>query len=251
MLITAGSTETGMLLARPRVIMPREYASIDESTSAALPNHDQERQLNAEKAVSAEPEIVGQDLPKLELLATLIGAGKDRKACIRNLESGRQRMYSRGETVCSFTVSRIESGEVLLMNDAGITMSLVTNRPKKAGEVASHNNWIIQVADNKSVIRKDLLIRNAGEIIRSAGRVCVYPYARGDITGLQVITMPPDSIFAQSGLLPNDVIQAVNNQPVNTYQQALQIARKLPSQQKIEIKLVRNGKQMLMSFLMD
>lgn len=178
----------------------------------------------------------------LELLGTAFGSAKDPIAFIKDIRSGKQGIYRNGNILKGAKITQIKLGEVMLdMNGKPISLKLKrfarasTQKGKKAALVE-------MVSDSEILIDKEGLARQPDTVINALKEIKIKPYYKAEkIEGLIITGVTEDSIFAQAGLSDRDIITAVNNQKIDSYQRALQIFSKAKSQAEIRVNLQRNG----------
>jgi S1-C subfamily serine protease len=133
-------------------------------------------------------------------------------------------------------------GEVIGMNTAiiqgaqGIGFAIPMNTVQQiaqelitTGEV-EHPYLGVQMVTLTPEIKQQLEIESDGQIKVAADR------------GVLVIRVVPNSPAAAAGIRAGDVIQAINNQPVNTTEQVQQLVEKGSVGSQLQIQVQRNGR---------
>jgi S1-C subfamily serine protease len=133
-------------------------------------------------------------------------------------------------------------GEVIGMNTAiiqgaqGLGFSIPINTVQKIAQQlitkgqVEHPYLGVQMVTLTPEVKQKLEIESNGQIQLPADR------------GVLIIRVVRDSPAATAGLRAGDVIQAVNNQPVNTTEQVQQLLEKSSVGSQLPIQLQRNGK---------
>jgi type II secretion system protein C len=250
--ITLAAIEVWALLSRPKIAVNNPiFAVVEDKTEiasvASLPRNDNNIIIedNTCETKSAEkPEL------KLELIGTAIGNIKDPIAFIKDLETSKQGIYKLGYKIKEAKIIRIAKGEVEL-DLKGIKQTL---RLRGAGsDYASANSAaIISVNGDNIVMSRNALLNETGKILESAKKIKIKPFGESkQVVGMQVEGVANDSLIAQAGIHDKDVVTAVNNQKIDSYQKALQVFSKVRNQAEIKVSLLRNGETKQLNYRFD
>jgi general secretion pathway protein C len=76
----------------------------------------------------------------------------------------------------------------------------------------------------------------------------VIPGTGGQVAGFRFVSIQPGSIYEKLGFKPDDVIKAVNGEPVNSPTKAMELYQTLKTENKIEMTVERNGRDETMTY---
>jgi type II secretion system protein C len=177
---------------------------------------------------------------KLELVGTAVGNSKDPIAFIKDLDTNKQGIYKVGNMINTAKVIRIAKG-VVDLDVNGISMSIeVKNR--RAQNTLPATGAIVSVSGDEIVMSRMELLKAAGSIITTAKKMKIKPYSQSDkVMGMKLEGVDKGSLIEQAGIHDKDVLTAINNQKIDSYQKALQVFRKVHKQNEIKISLLREG----------
>jgi general secretion pathway protein C len=68
------------------------------------------------------------------------------------------------------------------------------------------------------------------------------------VAGFRFVSIQPGSIYEKLGFKPDDVIKAVNGEPVNSPTKAMELYQTLKTENKIEMTVERNGRDETMTY---
>ncbi len=228
-----------VLFCRPKIVyQPQTSEKSDILTGNSI-------QANAPKTV---PDVAfEQSIPafslalRLELVGTAVGNEKDPIAFIKDLDTNKQGIYKTGSMINDARVVRIAKG-IVDLDVAGIPMSIEV-RNRKVQNTATAGGSIVSVQGDEIVISRTELFKAAGSIITTAKKVKLQPYAQADqVLGMKVEGVDKGSVIEQAGIKDKDVVTAINNQKIDSYQKALQVFKKVRKSSEIKISLLREGK---------
>ena len=101
-----------------------------------------------------------------------------------------------------------------------------------------------RIVDRRAVW--DALKDHPFEVVREAGLQPVF--ASGQLVGVQLASVPEDSVLRRGGFQAGDVVRAVNGQPVTNPTLVLQLPLKLQSADVIEVQVERNGQPLTLTY---
>lgn len=180
--------------------------------------------------------------PALELLGTLIFSPKDRAAYIRDIQAGTQGTYRIGAVIRGAAITSIEKGKVEI-TFAGVRTILSVGGIASLRTAGLNEAVIASAHGNEVTISRRGLISKTDALVAAFSAVSLTPCGAGDgMNGMIIGDIPDDSIFAAAGLRNNDIVTMINNQPVNSYQKALQIALKAGRAAEIRVTILRAGR---------
>lgn len=232
------------ILIKPKIVLKGD-------TSLNLPLEITGREVSPVVLREVSPvEAGGEVSPSLELLGTAIGNTKDPIAFIKDLETGKQGIYKLGNTIKEAKIIRITKGAVdLEINGTKQTLWL-----RKAGSnyAAVNNPAILSVDGENIIVSRNALLNETGNIIESVKQVKIKPYCESQqVIGMSIEGVAQDSLIAQVGIRDKDVVTAINNQKIDSYQKALQVFNKVRNQSEIKVSLMRNGETKYLNYRFD
>ena len=176
----------------------------------------------------------------LELVGTAVGNAKDPIAFIKNMDTNRQGIYKIGYRIDDAKVVRIAKGIVDLDVNGKLMTIEVKDRKEQATPPAT--GAILSVSNDEIVMSRMALLSAAGSILTSAKKMRIQPYSDANkVVGMKVEGVDKGSIIEQAGIHNKDVLTAINDQKIDSYQKALQVFKKVRKQSEIKISLLREG----------
>ena len=200
-----------------------------------------------EKTVASIPEEL-----QLELLGTALGNVKDPIAFIKDLTTGKQKIYRKGRSVRGFVLAKISMGEVTFERDNQRQILRLSDRAMAWSNIEPDNTPIIATQGTQIVVNKQGALRQVAKIYRTLREVKVKPYYNSnEIVGMRVEGVSPGSIVEQAGIRNNDIIQVVNNQRIDSYQKALEVFNKARKNSEVKVCLLRDGQSKVLCYRID
>jgi type II secretion system protein C len=176
----------------------------------------------------------------LELVGTAVGNAKDPIAFIKNLDTDRQGIYKIGNMIEDAKVMRIAKGIVDL--DVNGKLMTIEVKDRKVQATPPATGAILSASEDEIVMSRWALLKAAGSILTSAKKMKIQPYSEANkVVGMRVDGVDKGSIIEQAGIHNKDVLTAINNQKIDSYQKALQVFKKVRKQNEIKISLLREG----------
>ncbi len=177
----------------------------------------------------------------LELLGTAIGNLKDPIAFIKDVRTNQKGMYRLGSKIQDATIIKIILREVIL-DVNGETASLKMGKPSSSGGTGSNPNTIVSISNNRIIVNKNALLQKKEAVFESIQTLKIRPYtAGGKPSGIMIEGLKEDNILQTAGFHNQDIITSVNNQPVGSYTNALEIMHKMRNQPEIRVSVLRDG----------
>jgi general secretion pathway protein C len=186
---------------------------------------------------------------KIALLGTVAGNEQNAVAVIEEKKLRKQGLYRVGDSIEGAMIKMILRGKVILRvgdKDEILTMeedlSETGNgrsRPATSGEQTS-----IQVS------RQDVeqSMQNINTLL---SQVRVRPHFRnGEADGLSISRIRPNSIFTKLGLRNGDVVQAIDETPIQSPDDILSLYEKIKSGSTISIQINRRGQRQTINYEM-
>jgi general secretion pathway protein C len=195
---------------------------------------------------------VASQLP-LKLEGTLVHANPKRSvATITPKSKGKAESYMVDAEIENMArITKIERRRVVFRNlnnqrlefieiprDAAITMK-VKDPGAKTGEVQKRGEFEF------SMSRKDIMKYTAdlGSVLQQARMVPnIVPGSGGRVEGFRFVAIQPGSIYEKLGFKPDDVIKAVNGEPVDSPARAMELYNALSKESRINLTVNRGGR---------
>lgn len=207
--------------------------------------------VDGPKVYSGEPAV---------LIATMLGP--DPRATVRVLASEAQGSWGLGERIPGVgTVDRIGSTSIDVVDVAGHrgTLSLLDppagDRPRQTGAATPvpaapadpFADRVRKVAENDYEVERQL-VRDLVTGTSKPGGVRAVPQMRGkEVQGIRMIGVRAGSVAAALGLKSNDVIAAIDGEPIKNVQQLLDLYAKLDQISAVELSGTRAGKPLALT----
>ncbi len=200
----------------------------------------------------------------LKLLGTIVHLNAERSiATINKTSSNKMGSYRVGEEIESVAViTKIERRKVTFKNlasrrleyieipEEGVRVSLKAPTTKKTS-----NNYVKKDGEFRFRIERSNLDKYTGDlpnIIKQARMVPnIIPGSGGKIDGFRFVSIQPDSIFVKLGFKPGDIIKGVNNEPVTSPTQAMELYQSLKSSNSLNLNLSRDGRDEVFDYTIE
>ena len=182
----------------------------------------------------------------LRLVGAIAGGPAISRANIQNVKSNTTGVYRIGDTVASATVEAIRQDAVVLRHEGRqLILRLHTgdrratsNPPPKAGPQAEAEK---PAPAGKQTALPPVKADYVAEVFRKA---TIEPYVKNNRTeGLRITGLDKIPMAEMFGLKNGDIIRSVNGQQLTSKQKAFQVLMKARTQSKVDIQLLRNGKE--------
>ena len=209
---------------------------------------------SVEKAAeSIKPEAIETLEPtslKIALLGTVAGNEQNAVAVIEEKKLRKQGLYRVGDSVEGALIKMILRGKVILRvgdKDEILTMEeddfsktgSGRERPGAAGEQTS-------IKVSRSDVEQSM--QNINTLL---SQVRIRPHFKnGEADGLSISRIRPNSIFTKLGLRNGDVVQAIDETPIQSPDDVLALYEKIKSGSNISIQINRRGKQQTINYEM-
>lgn len=255
---------------------PSDYAAIIESNLFA--GRDNVGNLQAASNPSQTPNsIASAEELGLRLVGTIAGNSAASRAIIQNTKDNTTGVYKIGDTIASPSHSRdtqarqTEAPSTKATPQAQATMEAIRRDAvilRYEGRSLVLRLHAATVADNKSDLRKDKpqpakdtpaassmqmqpvprldRAEHIAEIFREAK---IEPCVKDNRTeGLRITGLENIPMAQFFGFQNGDVVQSVNGQPLTSKQKAFQVLMKVRTQSRVDLQLLRDGKNKELSF---
>jgi general secretion pathway protein C len=201
------------------------------------------KDVNEEEIEALEPTSL-----KVALLGTVTGNEQNAFAVIEETDKRKQGLYKIGDSVQNATVKTILREKVVLRvgtKDEILTMeeSAASRRDKERvpSKTAERGNTI-------TVSRKDIQssLKDINELM---SQVRIRPHFKdGQSDGLSVSRIKGGSIFSKLGLRNGDIVQKINDEPINSPDEVLALYEKLKSGSRVSLEVTRKGEPKTMNY---
>jgi general secretion pathway protein C len=203
-----------------------------------------------EKA-GAEIQINVEELEKtklnLDLLGTVFGEGENDFAVIEEKDKKKQGLFRVGDTVASAEVIKILRGTIVLRvngRDEVLAMKEETSDERQDRGASTTRSGGSITVDKTEV---DQAFKNMNQLLT---QVRVRPYfSSGKPDGFMVSNIKSGSIFQKMGLRSGDVIRGVNDRPITSADDMLELYRGLQSGSEINLNIKRRGKEETLTYV--
>jgi hypothetical protein len=188
------------------------------------------------------------------LIATMVGP--DPRATVRVLASEAQGSWGIGERIPGVgMVDRIGMTSIDVLDGGGHrgTLSLLDSAagaPTKVDAATStasapadpFADRVRKISENDYEVDRGL-VRELVTGTQKAGGVRAVPQMKGnEVNGIRILGARPGTVAAAIGIKSNDVIQAIDGDPIKNVQQLLDLYAKLDQVSAVELTVIRGGK---------
>ena len=205
-----------------------------------------------EKASEGVKEEEVEDLEptalKIALLGTVTGDDQNAFAVIEEMGKRKQGLYRVGDSVQNATVKMILREKVVLR--VGEKDEILTMEESAASrrESRRETEQITKKGSTITVNRKDLS-DSLKDINKLLSQASIRPhFTDGKSDGLSVSRIKARSIFTKLGLRNGDIVQKINNKPINSPDDVLELYEKLKSGSRVSVEVTRKGELKTMNY---
>ncbi len=209
---------------------------------------------SVEKAVvNTKPEAIETLEPtslKIALLGTVAGSEQNAVAVIEEKKLRKQGLYRVGDSVQGAVVKVILRGKVILrVGDKDEILTMEEDDSSKSGNGKGRS---IASGDQTSIrVRRTDIEKSMKNINTLLSQVRIRPHFKnGEADGLSISRIRPNSIFTKLGLRNGDVVQAIDETPIQSPDDILSMYEKIKSGSKISIQITRRGRQKTINYEM-
>lgn len=267
--------DLAVLLTRPYIIPNSSHQPIIKGKSLSSMPKSVYASINTRNIFSADgtqpPALLPSgmdpnklnDLPPvpttlpLSLIGTIVHSNSDRS--IANIElKGKNKTLAytpNREIEGMATIEKIERGRVVIRNsnsgrleflqiDLGGKINLnskVEDTPKATLAARSGNSFEIsrKEVDKQLSDMNSILMQAASAPVKGPD---------GEIIGWKLLSIQPNSVFTQLGLVAGDVIKGVNGEPIDSMAKAMELFQALKNADRIQMSVNRGGKDETYSY---
>ena len=258
-------TEIGSEALEPMPLTSAPPIEDDSEILRASPSLILERNLFGAQLVGDRQQVdVQTDVPlaatklPLKLLGTAAASLEERsRAAIEDTKTKKHMVVAVGDTLKGHKRVRVKAIERtrVILDNAGRPEELVLNEKNPAIRSAarsrrkSNRNSRRRSADTKPTLN-DRLEKLGGEegIARVLSSARITPeYVEGEMAGMKVDSIKPDSLFEKIGFLNGDIITEVNGIVIDRISATNAIFDELATADAIETAVLRNGSALTLS----
>ncbi len=183
----------------------------------------------------------------LKLVGAIAGAPAASRAIIQNTRNNTINPYRIGDVVASATIESIQRDAVLLRHQGRqlILRLHTTNSRSNAGKEEKPTSAEAPAARGST----PPLSTQAGYLEEVFRKVKIEPSVKNNQTqGLKISGLEKVPMAEMFGFKNGDVIQSINGQQLTSKQKAFQVLMKAKTQSKVNIQMLRDGKNKDLSF---
>lgn len=169
--------------------------------------------------------------------------------------SGQEQFLHERDTAGTFVVKEIRDASVLLeMSGQTRTLWMPSFAPPAANGQPPQNVGVLPPppapvpatnSGGRSIVSRSERDKAMGNLDQSLKDLRILPFKKnGTDYGARVEYLNPGSFLSKTGLQQGDVLLSVNNQPVNNAEQGLAVFQAFKMDEKIVMKIDRNGQVM-------
>ena len=184
---------------------------------------------------------------KIALLGTVAGNEQNAVAVIEEKKLRKQGLYRVGDSVEGAMIKMILRGKVVLRVGDKDEILTMEEDVSKTGNGRSQTGTPGQQTSIK-VSRQDVeqSMQNINTLL---SQVRIRPHFRnGEPDGLSISRIRPNSIFTKLGLRNGDVVQAIDETPIQSPDDILSLYEKIKSGSTISIQINRRGQQQTINY---
>lgn len=212
-------------------------------------------------AIAATSEAAQPAVPTdLTLLGTVAGTPRQSFALIRKTSTNEERVFKIGEQVFNLGLLSAVEKEAVTLNNNGKTTTLRTpdsalEEPKpaavtpKANKKPAASGIVAASTSSGGIIEQRALnaaLNNIGQVMTDARML---PYSKdGVVEGFELSEVRAEGVFGSIGLKDGDVLQKINDFPIDSPEKAIQSFMTLKGQTNIRLGLIRDGSPTTLSY---
>jgi len=184
----------------------------------------------------------------LVLHGTVVRGGKLDYAVIEEKDKRKQGLFRVGDEVAGAEISRIMRGKVVLSVE-GRDEILIMEEPstKSSGREVAALTPAAKSSINVTKEEIDSALEDMSKILTQA-RVRPY-FSEGQADGFMISRIKRGSIFQKMGIRNGDIIQGVNNEPIKSPDDMLELYQGLKSGSQITLNIKRRGREETLEYV--
>ncbi len=159
-----------------------------------------------------------------------------------------------GDEFCGFTIEEIKPFYIIAGNNGkAITLKLSKGEAFKGGN-ASYNSGglpslkeLLSENQNTFIINRNKLLEITSNPYKMFSDIDLVPTSKG----FMFKSVKPGSLFSQMGIKPGDILVSINNETLNSPEDAFRILGTLRNSDSFSVKILRNNKPMMLYYKVD
>lgn len=194
----------------------------------------------------------------LKLWGTVSGDPEKAYAVIEDTQKREQNLYRVGDTIQSATVKMVLREKVVLNvngNDEILTMEDMENKDSGSSRMAGRSPRIPRRSasrgprEQRISINRNMIDEAFQDMNKLMTDIAITPHNQdGQLVGLNLNRIKPNSIFRRMGLRNGDVLMGVDGKPILSVEDAMQMYQSLQSADKVEVQLKRRGQERTINY---
>jgi general secretion pathway protein C len=198
-------------------------------------------------STAEESDINVEELERTELNLSLLGTVTGGKgldyAVIKEKNKREQALFRAGDEVAGATINKIMRGAVVLRVENRDEV-LLMEESKSGPGVTREERAAVSFAGSEIKVKKDEIDDALQDMSKILTEARIRPYfTAGEPDGFMISRIKHGSIFQKMGMRNGDIIQGVNNEPIQSPDDMLELYKGLKSGSEITINVKRRGKQ--------
>jgi len=205
-------------------------------------------------AVPAKVEKIKPTALKLKLWGTVVdekNGGAKAYAVIEEMGKGQQHLFREGDKIQKASIKAILRKKVVLSVNGRNEMLEIEQMQSGRQRIKTRPPSGPKTSDSVRLKRSqmDNAVKNVNQLLR---QVRILPhFENGKPDGLSFTNIKPNSIFAKMGLRNGDVVLGVDDQPIETVDDALELYQQLKSSNQIRLQIKRRGRQKTIEYRIE
>jgi general secretion pathway protein C len=193
-------------------------------------------------------EELAQTSLNLVLLGTVAGDPVNAMAVIEDPTKRRQDIYKVGDSLQGAVIRRILREKVVVNTGDRDEVLIMERESRPQTGTAEPRTEATRDSDTITVNRADVQ-RSFQDINQLLTQVRIRPhFTAGKADGLAIARIKAGSIFSRLGLRNGDIIQGIDNEPIQNPDDILALYEKLESKSTISLQIKRRGKEKTITY---
>ena len=185
----------------------------------------------------------------LTLLGTVAGDRDFDYAVIEETDKKKQGLFRTGDTVASATVVKIMRGMVVLRVGGRDEILIMEEKPDKDTGITKQ---AVSGSRSSITVRKTEIDEALKDISKILTQARIRPYfSAGKPDGFIISRIKKGSIFQKMGMQNGDVIQSVNDQPIKSPDEMMELYNGLKSGSAISLNIKRRGQKQDLEYIFE
>ena len=185
---------------------------------------------------------------KIALLGTVTGDKQTAVAVIEERDKRRQGLYRVGDSVQDAIVRMILRGKVVLrVGDKDEILTMEESSSQRASSSSTEKEGRASRAPRRGTsitVKRSDIEKSLEDINKLLSQARIRPhFTDGSADGLAFSNIKAGSIFKKMGLKNGDIVQGVDDRPIESPDDVLSLYEKLESESSISLQINRKGRQ--------